>query len=177
MVYLADSYPSDEEGAVKPGDYYEADLHAPGLSSLFSAGTSVYIGPFSSGKASWVTGYVPVISQNGSPVVILGLDHSVVSPWSPSISTGFAQAFYTWVLLGVPFAAMLLIRRQSEQREVLRNLTAAIEQSHSAVMITDLSSRVEYVNAGLTNQMGFARRDLLGRNWQDFQQPETPIRN
>ncbi len=173
-VYLADSVPTDSEGVVHPGDPYEADLRSPGVAPLLTANVPVLVGPFSSGKVSWLTAYAPVVSESGAPVVILGLDYTTPAFWTPGVNNGFARAFYVWVLLGVPFALMVLIKKQTEQREVLRNLTAAIEQSHSAVMITDLNSRVEYVNAGLTQQMGFGRRDLLGRNWKDFQQPETP---
>jgi len=65
-------------------------------------------------------------------------------------------------------------RHAGAQRDVIRSLSEAIDQSYSAVMITDLESRIQYVNAGLCRQIGYAREELVGRKWQDFQQPETP---
>ncbi len=78
------------------------------------------------------------------------------------------------MLLGIPLAAFALTRRGLAQREALRNLSEAMEQSQSAVLIVDLESRIEYANAGLCRQIGYARRELLGRPWRDFQVPETP---
>ena len=79
-----------------------------------------------------------------------------------------------WLGLGLPFQAILMSYRQREQRGALRNLLTAIEQSQSAVMIVDLEGCIEYVNASLCAQIGYSRRELLGRPWRDFQQPETP---
>lgn len=64
--------------------------------------------------------------------------------------------------------------RATPQQAAIRSVSEAIEQSFSAVMITDLDSRIQYVNAGLCRQIGYAREELVGRKWQDFQQPETP---
>jgi PAS domain S-box-containing protein len=64
-------------------------------------------------------------------------------------------------------------RRERAQQEVIRSLSEAIDQSFSAVMITDLDSRIEYVNEGLCRQIGYSREDLVGKNWRDFKQPET----
>jgi PAS domain S-box-containing protein len=49
-----------------------------------------------------------------------------------------------------------------------------MEQSHSAIMIVDLGSRIEYANAGLCHQIGYSRRELIGRPWRDFQVVDTP---
>ncbi len=56
---------------------------------------------------------------------------------------------------------------------MIRSLSEAIDQSFSAVMITDLASRIQYVNAGLCHQIGYTREELLGKSWKDFKQPET----
>ncbi len=73
------------------------------------------------------------------------------------------------------FSRFFSIRRRAwAQREVIRSLSEAIDQSYSAVMITDLESRIQYANGGLCNQMGYSREELIGRNWRDFQQKETP---
>jgi PAS domain S-box-containing protein len=79
-----------------------------------------------------------------------------------------------WALLGVPLGALIPLRRQLEQHEALRNLSEAVEQSQSAVVIVDLGSCIEYANAGACRQLGFARRDLLGRPWRELQAADTP---
>jgi PAS domain S-box-containing protein len=78
------------------------------------------------------------------------------------------------MILGLPFFALLAFRRQLEQREAIRTLSEAMEQSHSALMIVDLESCIEYANRGLCNQIGYSRRELIGRKWRDFQVAETP---
>ncbi len=64
-------------------------------------------------------------------------------------------------------------RRERARQDVIRSLSEAIDQSYSAVMITDLDSRIQYVNAGLCHQIGYAREELVGKSWRDFEQPET----
>jgi len=36
-------------------------------------------------------------------------------------------------------------------------------------MIVDMKGRIEYVNGGLRRQFGYTSRELIGRNWRDFQ--------
>ena len=74
----------------------------------------------------------------------------------------FPFALYAWLLFGLPFGLVLAIRDSERQRDAVRNLSEAMEQSHSAVMIVDLSSRIEYANAGLCRQCGYERRELIG---------------
>ena len=64
-------------------------------------------------------------------------------------------------------------RHERAQQEVIRSLSEAIKQSFSSVMVTDLDSRIQYVNAGLCHQIGYSKEELVGRYWRDFQQPET----
>jgi PAS domain S-box-containing protein len=64
--------------------------------------------------------------------------------------------------------------RARAQQDVIRSLSEAIDQSFSAVMITDLDGVIQYANAGLCQQIGYEREALVGRKWRDFQQPETP---
>jgi PAS domain S-box-containing protein len=89
-------------------------------------------------------------------------------------SAALTQAVWVWALFGLPFGALLVLHRQLEQREAIRNLSEAMEQSHSALMIIDLDSCIEYANRGLCQQTGYTRRELIGRNWRDFQAASTP---
>jgi PAS domain S-box-containing protein len=78
------------------------------------------------------------------------------------------------LVLGLAVGFLRMRSRERAQTGVIRNLSQAIEQSHSAVMITDLESRIEYANSGLCRQIGYPREELIGRSWREFQQPETP---
>ncbi|MBI5558317.1 MAG: response regulator [Deltaproteobacteria bacterium] len=66
----------------------------------------------------------------------------------------------------------------SERREAetqLRKLSAAVEQSPVAVVITDLLGNIEYVNPEFTRISGYTREDALGRNPRILQAGETPV--
>ena len=63
---------------------------------------------------------------------------------------------------------------RGEQRTVIRNLSEAMEQSHSALLIVDPHHRIEYANRGLCRQLGYSRRELFGRDWREFRAPESP---
>ena len=52
-------------------------------------------------------------------------------------------------------------RKRTEER--LNILSSAVEQSPLSVMITDLESRIEYVNARLTETTGYTLEDLKGK--------------
>ena len=57
-----------------------------------------------------------------------------------------------------------LRKEVSLQRDQLRKLTAALEQSPDAVVITDLDARVEYVNPRFTQVTGYSAAEVMGKN-------------
>jgi len=177
VIFVADSEPSGS-GALHPGDDY---VDAPLLSALqqvISTNQPAAQGPLSDASGAWALGFAPVIDPAAPPGApardILDLDVAAHDWNRKAWAEGFPCALYAWVILGLPFGALLVMRGFEEQRKALRNLLGAIEQSQSAVMIVDLESCIEYANASLCTQIGYSRRELLGRPWRDFQQPETP---
>src|SRR5690606_37774190 len=111
------------------------------------------------------------------PRDILGLD-LVVSQWRRTLLTAvFGTAGYVWLLLILPLVALVSNRRLTQQRDALRNLTEAEDQGHAVVVIVDLALRIEYANTGFCRQLGYSRRELIGRPWRELQasdaQPET----
>jgi PAS domain S-box-containing protein len=141
-------------------------------------GQPVTDGPRAGLSGETVTTYVLISdaskesgTDRGHHVLHLDVD---AAGWSTALwAAGFRGAFYLWTLLGLPFAAWLVIRRHNEQGLVIRNLSEAMEQSHSAIMIVDLESRIEYANRGLCQQIGYTCEELIGRNWRDFHVPQT----
>ena len=51
-------------------------------------------------------------------------------------------------------------RKSAEQN--LRKLSQVVEQSHNAIIITDLDSKIEYVNQACVRQSGYSKAELIG---------------
>jgi PAS domain S-box-containing protein len=177
VVFLADSAQRGAKDESLPGDVYAEAAASPGLQTILRTGLPATEGPLGDEFGTWITGYAAIGAPDApgaGPRHVLGLDIEAES-WSTELwRAGFEHAFYVWIMLGLPLVALLVARRQGEQREVIRNLSEAMEQSQSAIMIVDLESRIEYANRGLCQQIGYTRRELLGRRWQDFQVQQTP---
>lgn len=173
VIFLADSAEPGAGDESLPGDVYPQALRSPGLQSVLATGEPATEGPLEDDFGTWVTGYA-LIDHEEAPGTdaasrqILGLDIDAAHWRRLLFQAGFEGAFYAWVLLGLPFLAWIVSRRQGEQREVIRNLSEAMEQSHSAIMILDLDRRIEFANRGLSQQIGYARRELIGREWGEF---------
>jgi PAS domain S-box-containing protein len=63
-------------------------------------------------------------------------------------------------------------RKQAE--ESLRKLSQAVEQSPSAIVITDLKANIEYVNEGFVKISGYSRAELIGQNPRLLHSGKTP---
>lgn len=178
VIFLADSAVAGAKDESLPGDDYPEAAESPGLQEILKTGQATTEGPLADNFGTWITGYAPIdavaTGQAGETSrQLVGLDIDAAD-WSRGLwAAGFQWAFYLWMLLGMPLGAYLVVRRQLEQREAIRNLSEAMEQSHSALMVVDLESCIEYANRGLCQQIGYSRRELIGRNWRDFQVAET----
>ena len=62
--------------------------------------------------------------------------------------------------------------RRTEQR--LRHMQAVVEQSPSAVIITDRTGRIEYVNPAFTENTGYTAQEALGRTPAILKSERTP---
>jgi two-component system, cell cycle sensor histidine kinase and response regulator CckA len=59
---------------------------------------------------------------------------------------------------------VLLAIQQSQARDRMRLLAAAIEQSSEATVITDIKGDIEYVNPAFEESTGYAAAEAIGRN-------------
>ena len=66
----------------------------------------------------------------------------------------------------------LTARRQAAEQ--ILTLSRAVEQSPSAVMITDLQGRIEYVNPSFTHLTGYTLREVIGRSPSLLRSIHTP---
>jgi len=66
------------------------------------------------------------------------------------------------------------ITLQKTMEQSLRILSEAVEQSPEAIVITDTTGAIEYVNAAFVKHTGYTREETLGRNPRILQSGQTP---
>ncbi len=174
VVFLASSEPPDAPHAPRPGDAIRDAAQSPGLQTVLASGRAAAEGPVTDANGTLLFTYAPIGDLAGdAPVHILRLGYSA-NDWRTSLgSAAFGTAGYVWLLLVLPFVALVATRRDAEQRDAVRNLTEAMEQGHSAVVIIDLERRIEYANAEFCRQLGYRRRELVGREWRELHSSES----
>jgi PAS domain S-box-containing protein len=172
FIILAGSAMAPSPGALKPGDDYGGAARSAALMHTAQTGLATADGPIGGRSETLFIGY----SATGGPAgEILGVEMGIYD-WTERLwGEMFPFALYAWLLFGLPFGLVLVIRDTERQKDAVRNLSEAMEQNHSAVMIVDLSARIEYVNAGLCRQFGYERRELIGRNWRDYQAEQVNL--
>lgn len=165
VVFLADSDPDDSSASSRPGDAYPEAAGSPGLQSILADNQPSTEGPLRDAFGEWVTAYALVgeAPPPGAPKVILGVD--LDSPrWRWEIRrAALVAGLGAGGLLGLPWLAWWIIRRERQKDGVIRRLSTAIQQSHSGVIVTDLARNVEYVNDGCLAITGYQREEVLGR--------------
>jgi PAS domain S-box-containing protein len=175
VIFLADSEPAGSPDISLPGEAYPEAVNSPGLQSILQHGEPATEGPIKDAFGTWVTGYALVSRDaDGNVKEVLGVDMAAANWWWQIWFASAKAAFYVWVLFGFALVGYTVLRRQQEQNEVIRNLSEAIEQSHTAVMIIDLQGRIEYANQGFCAQVGHSRRDLIGKPWREFIRETIP---
>lgn len=80
-------------------------------------------------------------------------------------------ALIVFVLFGIYSQVMVHQQRGVEQR--LRQLSRAVEQSPSTVMITNLAGQIEYVNPKFTALTGYTLAEVRGKNPNILKSGET----
>ncbi|WP_461519511.1 bifunctional diguanylate cyclase/phosphodiesterase [Porticoccus sp.] len=83
----------------------------------------------------------------------------------------------TRIPYGRGHALFCIWRDITERKEIEANLIKlllAVEQSPSSVVITDLDSRIEYVNQTFVHTTGYSKEDVIGQNPRILQSGKTP---
>ncbi len=173
VVFLADSEPAESSEVSLPGDDFPEAPDSPGLQSILANGRPSTEGPLRDSFGMWVTAYAPVQNPGLARPDIIGLDIEAGTWRANLFEQGFRAALYVWLLFGLPLLMQALIRRWSAQERTIRTLSEAMEQSRSALLIMGVDGRIQYVNRGLCEQLGYDRGELVGRNWADFGTDET----
>ena len=67
------------------------------------------------------------------------------------------------------------LTEQKKKEEALRNLTRAVEQSPTSIIITDREGTIEYVNPAFTNVSGYLPEEVIGQNPRILQSGHTSV--
>ncbi len=66
------------------------------------------------------------------------------------------------------------VTERHQNREKIQLLAEAVEQSHNAIMITDLAANIQYINSAFLNTTGYCREEVMGRNPRFLKSLKTP---
>lgn len=99
-----------------------------------------------------------VLTRNGDPLLIA---------WNNTVSPRGVEGLYHVTAIGEDITQK---RRHEKQ---LRQLSRAVEQSPSMVVITDRGGNIEYVNPKFTEVTGYRPEEVLGRNPRIMKSGET----
>ncbi|MBA3848509.1 MAG: hypothetical protein C0502_00755 [Opitutus sp.] len=165
VVFLADSESPESPEVSLPGDDYPEALNSPGLQSILRDQQPSIEGPLRDSFGEWVTAYAPVGDRPlpGAPRVVLGLDVDSSSWRRELVIAGLTSGGLAFLLLGLPFGIWQLVRHERHLNREIHRLSAAIQQSHSAVLITTPERIIEYVNDGCLAITGYKREELVGQ--------------
>ncbi|MBF0448397.1 MAG: transporter substrate-binding domain-containing protein [Magnetococcales bacterium] len=108
-----------------------------------------------------------------------------IGKWSALTIKKDADRRLFWQTLAIAGAVLLVflfwiwsLQRQINEREKaeneMRKLLIAVEQSPSAVLITDTQATIEYINPAFTKITGYKLSDVLGKNPNLLQSGQTP---
>lgn len=165
VVFLADSEPPDSAQISLPGDDYPEAANSPGLQSILHDFRPATEGPLRDTFGAWVTAYAPVGDRPlpGAPRTILGLDVDSSYWRAELLKQAILHAGLVLLALGVPVAFGQFLRRERHLTREIRRLSAAIQQSHSAVLITTPDRIIEYANDGCLAATGYQLAELVGQ--------------
>jgi hypothetical protein len=192
VSYLGDSAKPGAKDESLPGDDFPQAAESPGLQAILRTGMAATEGPLQDDFGVWITGYAPIDSAPAgkpgeSSRQIVGMDIDAAD-WSRGLwSAAFQRAFYLWMLLGIPFGALLVMRRQLEQREASaifrRRWSRATRRSWSSIWIAVSSMRtagcadkwgIPAVNSSATSGAIFKWTKRPPRSWRRWSRPCGP---
>ncbi|CAK0765348.1 diguanylate cyclase [Gammaproteobacteria bacterium] len=113
------------------------------------------------------------------PVLMLtGVDDATAVERAYQVgATDFLPKHDHWALLAHRARYLLrsgkILEALHESEERLRTLSVAIEQSPTAILITDCTGKVEYVNPSFCQMTGYSQREILGQSTRLLKSGET----
>ena len=119
----------------------------------------------------------------------LALGHGLAACWSVPIVSTQDKVLGTFALYyhaprsplpeelaalerGAHLASLAIERTQNEN--LLRKLSQAVEQSPNSIVITDLDANIEYANANFVKATGYSLAEVIGKNPRILHSRKTP---
>lgn len=173
-IYLFDFRVEGSDREARPGDVYLPREGSSGLRNLLEHGRVVLEGPLELAGAEGTRGLAYAFVNRFDTAVRNDARHVIrveadASGWRQSVTlAALIAGLATCGLLGIPLAMLLFLQRERVQSAVIRNLSEAVEQANSGVLILDPSGRIEYGNEIGARHVGVSRRALIGRGWREF---------
>ncbi|MEY4089106.1 MAG: hypothetical protein RJB55_1377 [Verrucomicrobiota bacterium] len=174
-VYVLDFREPGHGEEARPGDTFVPRFGSSALEELRRDGEAVLAGPFNVGEGVRGVAYafLPDFGDNTrKPTRHVVRIEADAAEWRQSVLLGGILAgLGACGLVGIPLAMLLLGGRQRIQSSVIRNLSEAVEQAHSAILILDPGGRIDFCNVVGSRRLGLSRRTLIGRNVREFLRP------
>jgi len=175
VIYLADSEPPGSKDYSYPGDVFPEAAQMPGLQSILRNGRPTTEGPIRDSFGVFVTGYAEIgdarVTPRGEVRELVALDIDARN-WSRGLwEAAIHAALYVWILLGVPLALVTSRGGRARRDALIQKLSQAVQQSQSAIVITSIDGRIEFVNEGLCRQLGYVADELVGKSCAEFKLP------
>ena len=177
-LYVLDYREPGHGEEARPGDIFVPRFAPGALEQVRRDGEAVLAGPFDveNGVRGVAYAILPTFGDNVRKDLrhVVRIEADAVE-WRQSVLLGAVLAgLGVCGLFGIPLAMLLLGDRQRIQSNVIRNLSEAVEQAHSAILILDPGGRIEFCNVVGSRRIGLSRRNLIGRNLRDFLKPAGP---
>jgi PAS domain S-box-containing protein len=174
VVCLAATGATEEEDVpLRPGDSRDGTADARAARELAGGATTAMNLSYRdwAGKY-WISGYTIAgggrAARGGPFVDVLRYDIDA-RHWARAIGRAVVErVLAVWLLLGLPFAAFLLGKRHNRQEMLIQKLSEAVEQSDTAIMITDIYGGIEYVNPCFCKQIGYTHEELMRMKWRSL---------
>ena len=176
--YVVDYREPGHGEEARPGDRYVPRFGSSALEQVRREGEAVLAGPFDADNGARLLAYaiLPAFGENARQDLrhVVRIEGDAAELRQSVLLGGVLAGLGVCGLLGIPLAMLLLGDRERIQSNVIRNLSEAVEQAHSAILILDPGGRIDFCNLVGSRRLGISRRDLIGRNLRDFLKPAGP---
>ncbi|MFA5372243.1 MAG: transporter substrate-binding domain-containing protein, partial [Sideroxydans sp.] len=119
----------------------------------------------------WAASAALPLQCQGSVVGVLNLYADTVQAFDEA-----AQNILVKMAMDISYALDRFagMRERQQMQDSLRQLSLAVEQSPSSIVITDLDAKIVYVNATFTLATGYALGEVVGQNQRMLSAGRTP---
>ncbi len=175
LVFLVDAEDPTHKDIFSPPGEPVKDYPAKWLPEL--AGNSSFCGPDRDEWGVWFSACVPVFDQDEHVVALLGIDYPAAMWLQPLAIRHLAAMVVTFsvALLLIALASFHITAKEAEHnllrsRAEANRLALVAKRTDNAVVITDPSGRIEWVNEGFSRISGYTREEAVGQRPGSFLQ-------